>query len=471
MSEDIFKKFPNLKPTTRLIKMKNCCAALNRHTGEYIILTPDSAAVLAMCNGGISIKKIIQIINENIYKEDSLQTIEDLVFTTLEKNSGYFFLESEAVNTSWRYNPADFIYDPEKKPQDILLPLEKPLQMTLVLTNECNFECIYCFRSAKDKWENELSLQEIYDLIDQAADMGLKYCSLTGGEPTMHPYFEDVVIRFLEKDIYPYISSNGIFVTKKMLKKLKDAGLETFQFSLDSCDDDIFDVMVGKKNLLYKVLDSIKTAKELGYEVRIKGVLTELNAKSIEKLYEVCAELEVDSVFFEEFSPGLDGRGNKELIVSEETALYIEKLSLKCAEKYKDKTYIIPFEKSQKWKTADDIIYCGGLYTSFIVQSDGTVGVCEQANHEKLRFGNIRDKKLGQIWNSPEVIKFLNPDKKLLSQPCRDCEYFDKCRSGCYNFSLQFSEDLFDPDPRCWQVNLEEKDPLKLNKKLVASSL
>jgi len=96
------------------------------------------------------------------------------------------------------------------------------------------------------------------------------------------------------------------------------------------------------------------------------------------------------------------------------------------------------------------------------VQSDGTIGVCEQANHPELNFGNIREKKLQEIWSSREVIAFLNPDKTSVKEPCKSCEDFDKCRSGCFNFSLQYSENLFDPDPRCWKVNLGAKDPLRL---------
>lgn len=454
--------YPVLFSTERLVKMADCCALINRHSGGYVLLEPISAVILALCNGSLNVKKIINIVNNSLFPEETYEYAEKLVYNTLEKASGFFEIYDEMKIMDWKYNPTDFVYIAEKRQKDILLPLEKPLQMTFVLTNACNFECIYCFRSSKSKWKNELNCEEIYDLIDQAAEMGLKYCSLTGGEPTLHPHFEEIVKRFLEKDIYVYVSTNGSLITKKMLVNLKNAGLETIQFSLDVADEKIFDYMVGKKNCYTKAIESIKLAKKLGYIVRIKGVLTDYNAKSIDELYNTCVNIGVDSVYVEQFSPGLDGRGNKELIVSEESLEYAEKISKDYSVKYKGKTDIIPFKRTKKWCGPEDIVYCGGLYTSFIVQPDGTVGACEQANHNKLTFGNIRNKKLSEIWKSPEVIDFLNPSRFLVNEPCKSCEEFSKCRSGCANYTLQFSENLYDPDPRCWKVQLGNNNPLKL---------
>jgi pyrroloquinoline quinone biosynthesis protein E len=454
-------EYPILSDNTRLVKMKGCCALIDRIYGSYVLLEAHAAAIIAMCNGAVSTQKLLSIAAD--FLPVLPQKANEIVFETLEKAREYLYYTTEPQKIPWRYNPTMFLYETIKHQDNLLHPLEKPLQMTLVLTNECNFECIYCFRSAKDKWNNELTTEEIFDLIDQAAALDIKYCSLTGGEPTLHPDFEKVVLRLLEKDIYPYISTNGTNLLASTLQKLRKAGLQTIQFSMDSAEPLIFDKMVGAGNYFNKLIGSIKVAKELDYVVRIKGVLTELNAATIDSLFKTCAELKVNYIFLEPFSPGLDGRGNQNLILSPDSAAMVEKTIEKANNLYAPETTIMPFKPQTKWAGPDEIIYCGGMYTSFILQSDGTIGVCEQANHPSLTFGNIREKKLVDIWNSQAVIDFLNPPTSNVKEPCLSCEEFTKCRSGCFNFSLQYTDDLFAPDPRCWKVNKIHKDPLNLS--------
>lgn len=452
--------YPVLSENARLIKMSDCCALIDRIYGSYVLLEPYAAAIVAMCNGAVSMERLLSITEE--FLPLGPEQAREKALKTLDKAREYIYWESIPQKLNWRYNPSDFLYEATTRSKTPLLPLEKPLQMTLVLTNECNFECIYCFRSARDKWDNELTKEEIFDLIAQSAEFEVKYCSLTGGEPTLHPNFEAVVIRLLENDIYPYISSNGTNISDSTLENMRTAGLQTIQFSMDSAIRLVFDKMVGASGYFDKLIAAIKKAKDLEYIVRVKGVLSELNATGVEHLFDTCAALGVDYVFLEPFSPGLDGRGNEKLLLSKQSAEKVGQAIDRAQKKYSPKTNIIPFKAQTKWACADDIIYCGGMYTSFIVQSDGTIGVCEQAHHPLLTFGNIRDKKLKDIWRSDDVVVFLNPDRSKLPEPCKSCESFDRCRSGCFNFSLQYSDELFAPDPRCWKANIGSKDPLKL---------
>lgn len=452
--------YPSLLAHARLIRMQDCSALINRLSGNYVLLQPLSAAIIAMCNGSLSLEKITQICAESLFK--NFQEAKESVHQVLNKCAAFVAISTTQNINEWRYHAPDFLNKPRVKTDSLMYPLEKPLQMTLVLTNRCNFNCVYCFRDSGYEWNKELTKDEIFAIIDQAAEMELKYCSLTGGEPSLHPHFEDIVIRLLEKDIYPYISSNGTCLKEATLSKLKKAGLQTIQFSMDSGIPALFDRMVGNKGYFDKVVNTIKTAKRLGYIVRIKGVVTNLNALNISSLFDVCANCGVDFVHVEAFSPGLEGRGNKELLLTHDMALKVEADIDQAIVKYSGKMMIAPFTVPVKWSDPEDIIYCGGMYTSFIVQPDGTVCACEQVSHDSLNFGNIRAQSLSTIWNSKKVLQFLNPNKDNVKEPCKSCEEFDRCRSGCFNYSLLYSNELYSPDPRCWKVKLGEYDPLKL---------
>ena len=242
-----YNHYPVLSQEARIIRMNDCCALIDRVYGSYVLLEPFAAVVIAMCNGAVNLERLISITNELI--DGSFEDTKQIVLKTLNKAKEYIYWSNFPEKLEWRYNPADYLYHTEKRSKETLKPLQKPLQMTLVLTNECNYNCIYCFRSAKEKWDNELTKEEIFNLIEQAAELEVKYCSLTGGEPTIHPHFEEVVLKLLKHDIYPYISSNGSALSKQTLLNMKDAGLHTIQFSMDSANPEIFDKMVGVKKL------------------------------------------------------------------------------------------------------------------------------------------------------------------------------------------------------------------------------
>jgi pyrroloquinoline quinone biosynthesis protein E len=266
----------------------------------------------------------------------------------------------------------------------------------------------------------------------------------------------------LQKDIYPYISTNGTCISEVTLSRLKQAGLETIQFSLDTGKPDLYDKMMGVSGYFEKVLNTIKFAKSAGYIVNVKGVVTRLNAQTIGNLFDICADLGVDFVSVEAFSPGLHGRGNRDLLLTHKLAMKVKSLIEKASRLYSNRMLVAPFTVPKKWTGPADIIYCGGMYTAFVVQPDGSVCACEQVNDVSMNFGNIRDNPLTKIWASTRVLEFLNPDQSKVAEPCKSCKHFRRCRSGCFNYSLMYSDELYSPDPRCWKIKMGRDNPLKL---------
>ena len=78
-----------------------------------------------------------------------------------------------------------------------------PVVGTFDITSRCNLKCIHCYINGTCSG-NELTYQEICDILDQIADEGCLWLVITGGEPLMRPDF---------MDIYRYAKNKGIFVT------------------------------------------------------------------------------------------------------------------------------------------------------------------------------------------------------------------------------------------------------------------
>jgi MoaA/NifB/PqqE/SkfB family radical SAM enzyme len=63
---------------------------------------------------------------------------------------------------------------------------------------------------------------------------GVKYLSVTGGEPLLHPSLQPLLARARELDITTILCTNGSLLTNRRLQELRQAGLETLIISMDA---------------------------------------------------------------------------------------------------------------------------------------------------------------------------------------------------------------------------------------------
>ena len=81
-----------------------------------------------------------------------------------------------------------------------------PLSMTWELTDNCNFECPFCYihdKNRSDKYEWKYRFKNMKAIIDFLIEKGLFICYLTGGECLTHPDFVK---------IYKYLKKRGVLV-------------------------------------------------------------------------------------------------------------------------------------------------------------------------------------------------------------------------------------------------------------------
>lgn len=99
-------------------------------------------------------------------------------------------------------------------------------------TQECNLACDGCYR------ENVKQHQSM-DVVQAELDTFMKLrkfdgVSIAGGDPLTHPEVVEIVGRVARLGRKPIINTNGVAMTKEMLRGLKDAGLVGLTFHVDS---------------------------------------------------------------------------------------------------------------------------------------------------------------------------------------------------------------------------------------------
>ena len=62
------------------------------------------------------------------------------------------------------------------------------------ITERCNYNCLHCFHAAdNNRHREEFTREEAFRFLEEAEACGVPAIHLTGGEPTLFPYFREIV--------------------------------------------------------------------------------------------------------------------------------------------------------------------------------------------------------------------------------------------------------------------------------------
>jgi radical SAM protein with 4Fe4S-binding SPASM domain len=109
----------------------------------------------------------------------------------------------------------------------------------LIVTFRCNAECRHCFFEAGPNRDEVMSLSLGLKAIDEAAELGVEWVSLTGGEPFLETeLLENLVEHANHLGLNTEIVTNGYWATtpekvEKTLEPLVKKGLNVLNLSLD----------------------------------------------------------------------------------------------------------------------------------------------------------------------------------------------------------------------------------------------
>lgn len=115
--------------------------------------------------------------------------------------------------------------------------------LRISLTDRCSLRCTYCMPEQGNEWlarTSILSTDEIVEVAQVAASLGIRTFRLTGGEPLLRADIVEVVRRVsaIQGDEGPVevaMTTNGITLAKH-LPALIDAGLTRLNISIDTVD-------------------------------------------------------------------------------------------------------------------------------------------------------------------------------------------------------------------------------------------
>ena len=115
--------------------------------------------------------------------------------------------------------------------------------------------CKHCGSSCQKALPDELTTEEALKLCDELGEMGFKWITLSGGEPTTRKDWYLIAKRLNDNGIIPTIITNGWLISEKILDQAMEAGVNTIAISIDGLEKT--HDFIRKKGSFQKIMNAL----------------------------------------------------------------------------------------------------------------------------------------------------------------------------------------------------------------------
>lgn len=266
----------------------------------------------------------------------------------------------------------------------------------------------------------------------------------TGGEPTLKPGFDQMLMGALKLGLRFGIITNGLVFPDELIDLLRVCRPFGIGVSLDGTAEHHNHIRNHRSSWLAS-LATITRLKESGISVVALTTITKVNWRDLRFLAGLLIDLGVDRWQIQLAVPmgRMDGKRNELLSHQQfsEFCRIIADLRRDCQEKidilgadcfgFDD----LGLVKSDTWHGCS-----AGLHTLGI-KANGDVLPCLSLYHDRFICGNLRQNSLKEIWENDERFDFNRHfDIGAISQDshCYGCSKLSDCRGGCSSMSFGY---------------------------------
>ncbi len=293
-----------------------------------------------------------------------------------------------------------------------------PITVHLDITYRCNERCVHCYLDHDD--HGEMSTAEIRNVLDQLAEAGTFFLSLSGGEVLMRRDFFEIVEHARSLLFNVKIKTNGVMIREQHARRMRDLGVQQVQISIYSHRAEVHDAITKLPGSLRRSLEAVRLLKAEGMKVTIANVLMTANMFDDTGVMRLAQNLGVSYTLDPMVTPKMDGDVStlafrapgsalRRVFHNEELVGNVDEF---CA------VSAAPADHVQ------DGLPCSAGHASCYVSPYGDVFPCVQF---PLPSGNVRHQKFLDIWrNSPQLAEVRSIRTKDLPT-CSGCSHVGSC--------------------------------------------
>ena len=175
--------------------------------------------------------------------------------------------------------------------------MRAPLMAAFELLPVCNLRCKMCY--VRRPMEDVRSCGGLRSadwwlrIAREAAEMGLCYPLLTGGEPLLHPEFPEILAKMQEMGLQVSINSNGTLIDREKARWLGRHRPTRINITLYGASAETYEALCGDGSAFERVRRGVDFLKEYGVPVKFNCSVTPYNVRDLEKITAYAKEQQI----------------------------------------------------------------------------------------------------------------------------------------------------------------------------------
>ena len=333
------------------------------------------------------------------------------------------------------------------------MPSTNPLLLIAELTYRCPLQCPYCSNPLEigaERYRNELATEDWARAFREAGELGVLQLALTGGEPLVRKDLEELVAAARAAGLYSTLVTSAIPFPRERAERLRDAGLDHVQISIQDSRPDESDRVAGLASFEQKV-EAARFVVELGFPLTINTVLHRQNLDRVAEIIVLAEELGARRLELANTQYAGWAVVNRAALMPTRPQLEAGERTVAQARERLGARMEILWVLPDYYEDYPKPCMGGWGREAMLMTPNGDVLPCQAAaTIPGLAFENVRGRPLREIWFESEAFRrFRGTD--WMPEPCRSCP-FDRQEvdfGGCRCQALQLTGDAAATDPVC----------------------
>jgi AdoMet-dependent heme synthase len=293
-----------------------------------------------------------------------------------------------------------------------------PLAVHMDVTYRCNERCVHCYLDHDD--HGEMTTAEIKRVLDQLAEAGVFFLTLSGGEPFMRRDFFEIVEHARRLLFNVKVKTNAVMIGAAEAQKLRALAIDSIQISVYSHRPAVHDAITKLPHSFDRTIKAIRFLRDQGLRVSIANVLMTPNLGDHDGVQKLAAELGVNYTLDPTITPMMDG----------DTSILALRIPGEELEEVFRNPALVPNQEEfcapPKPPTDEELegYSCSAGHSFCYISPYGDVFPCVQF---PLPTGNVRQQTFLDIWNlSPQLKEVRSIQAKDLPV-CSSCSHVTSC--------------------------------------------
>lgn len=280
----------------------------------------------------------------------------------------------------------------------------------LEIADRCNEACIHCYQVQGQK--GELETAEWERVLDELAQLGVLFLTISGGEPTLRKDFLQLVtyarrLRFAVK-----IYSNALNIDEALAKELGRLAVQEVQISLYSHRAAQHDAVTRVPGSFERVVRATRWLRESGVRVLLKTPLMGSNAAELSDYIALATQLDAEYAFDPHLNPREDGDfAPRDLAIDRDTFLKVRR----------DARLRGPGAPPRALTDRP----CGACSSNVHVEANGELRPCTQW---AVPTGNVRSEAVSKAWHHNDAALQIRSLTWQSLPGCRVCDLRSHCQ-------------------------------------------